>query len=196
MTYDELINISFWVNMGFRLGIAMLLTSFLISLVTILEKIDGRKRPLGVKIFSVLLIMGSLYKLWGFWSYGYYRFMFQPLTEEAIFLRYCLSVGLRLAGLIIAVGVLFLKNIFRKTLLLLSFSTLCLLYWKHPFFVFENIARYNEQFFLNRIIVTELVYPAYPWISLIFNYAIDIGFSLAILRYFTRPQIKEHFKRL
>jgi hypothetical protein len=193
MTYDEMLNLSFWLDMIVRLGLLMVLASFLASLVVLLERRDGRKRPRGIIIFCVLLMLGSLYKLWGLWNYDYYRMMFQQLTEQEIFLRYCISVLLRLVGLVIAVGVLLLKNVFRKALLLLCSLTLCLLYWKHPFYVFENIAHFNGQLFFDKMIAAELSRPIYLWISLIFYYILDIVFAVSMLYYFTRQRIKELF---
>ena len=193
MTYDPIINLSVWSDTFFRLGIMMMIGSAVAYFADILEKRDGRKRPRGVVIFCTLLILASIYKLWGFLNYGYYRFMFQQLTEQTIFARYCVSVTLRLAGLVIAVGVLFLKDNFRKLFLLLSLLTLCTLYWKHPFFVFENIAKYTEHLFLNKMDVRELTYPIYLWASIIFHYMVEIIFSGSALYYFTRTEIKERF---
>lgn len=187
-------NITFWSNLLFRFSSMIILGSIIASLAGILEKKDGQKRSFGFKVFCALLVVGLVYKLWGLWNYNYYRFMFQPLAEQMIFMRYCASITLRLVGLIIVTGVLLLKDTFRKALLLYCFFTLCFLYFKHPYYVFENIARYTEQVFLNKIIVTELTHPSYPWISLIFNYTIDIVFSGAMLYYFTRPKVREQFK--
>ena len=193
MTYDMIMSLAVWANIIFRLGIMIAVGSIVARCISILEKRDGQKRPRGLCIFCVLLIVGSLDKLWGFLNYEYYRFMFQQFSEQAILLRYIGSIALRLVGLSIATGVILLKDRFRKALLILCLYTLCSLYWKHPFFVFENIARYTEQLFLNKMGFGELTYPAYPWISLIFHYMIDIVFSGSALYYFTRPKVKEHF---
>ena len=188
-----IISLAVWSNIIFRLGIMMMVGSIVTGLISILEKKDGKKRPQGVSIFCTLLILGSIYKLWGFWNYEYYQFMFQQLTEQMIFIRYVGSVALRLVGIFIALGVLFLKDGFRKALLALCVWALCSLYWKHPFFVFENIARYTEQLFLNKMVLWDLTHPVYPWVSFIFHCMIDIVFSGSAIYYFTRPQVKKHF---
>jgi len=193
MAHDSSIELAVWSNIFFRLGTMTLIGGFDICFAIILGKRLNRSRPRGVVIFSVLLILGSVYKLWGFLSYDYYRFMFQQLSEEMIRFRYFVSILSRFAALIIATGVLLLKNVFRKLLLLSSLLTLCFIYWKHPFFVFENISRLTEQQFLNKAVVEELTHPWHPWVSLIFNYLVDIVFSGSAIYYFTRPNVKKQF---
>jgi hypothetical protein len=80
--------------------------------------------------------------------------------------------------------------------LVMCLLTLCLLYWKHPLFVFENIARQTESLYINGMIVTELDRYFYFWIPRIsraFYYLLDIVFSGSMLFYFTRPKVKEQF---
>lgn len=193
MAHDSSIGLVVWSDIFLRLAIMMVISAVVICFAFILGRSIKKARPRGVVIFGVLLILGSIYKLWGFLDYDYYRFMFQQLPEKVILARYFSSVTLRLAGLIAATGVLLLKDGFRKFLLLLCLFTLCSIYWKHPFYVFENISRYTEQQFLNKAGAGELTYPLHPWISLIFNYAVDIIFFGSALYYFTRSKIKEQF---
>ena len=193
MTHDLSTGLIVWFNIFSRLVIMMLISVVVISYALLLGKNTGKGRPQGVMLFGVFLILGSIYKLWGFLSYDYYVLSFQPLPEQVIFARYIGSVGLRVLGLIIATGVLLLKDIFRKSFIVLCALTLCALYWKHPFFVFENIAQHTEQLFSHTTVTGELAYPLYPWISLLFNYTVDIVFCASALFYFTRPKVKEQF---
>jgi hypothetical protein len=158
-----------------------------------LGKNTNRKQPRGVVLFGVFLILGSIYKLWGFLNYDYYRFMFQQLPDSVILMRYVGSVALRLAGIIVATGLLLLNDMFRKVFMIMCTLTLCTLYWKHPFFVFENISRYTQQMFFVGAGTGELIDPMRPWIVMIFNYVIDIIFCGSALFYFTRLQVKEQF---
>lgn len=193
MAHDSSIELAVWSNIFFRLAIMTLVSGLVVCFAFIAGKKINKIQPRGVAIFGVLLILGSVYKLWGFLNYDYYRFMFQQLSEEMIRIRYFFSISLRFAALIIATGVLLLKDTFRKLLLLLCLFTICFIYWKHPFFVFENISRYTEQQFLNKTVIEELRYPLHPWISLIFSYLMDIIFSGSAIYYFTRPNIKKQF---
>jgi len=193
MAHDTNVGPAVWPDIFFRLIIMTVISIAVICFALLLGKTIQKTRPRGVIVFGVLLIVGSIYKLWGFLSYDYYRFMFQQLPESIILVRYCSSIMLRLAGLTAATGVLLLKDGFRKFFVLLCLFTLCSIYWKHPFYVFENISRHTERQFFNTTTVEELTYPLHPWISLIFHYAVDIIFSGSALFYFTRPKIKEKF---
>ncbi|MCK5081711.1 MAG: hypothetical protein KAR31_02290 [Candidatus Omnitrophica bacterium] len=193
MTHDVNIGLAVWLNVFFRLVIMMLISMAVISYALLLGKNTEKRQPQGVLLFGVFLILGSIYKLWGFLNYDYYQFMFQQLSEEIVFMRYFGSVMLRIVGLIVATGVLLLNDISRKILIVLCVGTLFSLYWKHPFFVFENISRYTEQQFFQEAVIGELTYPAHPWISLIFNYIVDIVFCGSALFYFTRPKVRAQF---
>ena len=193
MVRDYFIGMAVWSGIVIRLLIMALLGVVVYCIVYILEQKDGRKRLWGITLFGSLLIVGSIYKLWGFRSYEYYQFMFQQLSEESIFVRYLGSIMLRIFAIIVAAGVLLLKESCRKLFVLLCVFTLCILYWKHPFYVFENIARLSEQMILRKEAGGELTNSLYPWISLAFHYAIDILFSGTALYYFTRSKVKEQF---
>lgn len=171
----------------------ILISVAVISYALLLGKNTKKGQPRGVFLFGVFLILGSIYKLWGFMDYDYYRFMFQPLGERVIYVRYAGSVILRFIGLIVATGVLLLNDVFRKFFIALCVLTLCTLYFKHPFSVFETISRYTEQQFFQKAVTGELTYPLRPWISMIFSYAVDIIFCGSALFYFTRPKVKEQF---
>jgi hypothetical protein len=197
MTHELSTGLVVWHNIFSRLVIMLLINVVVVSYALLLGKIGkntGKGRPQGATLFGVFLILGSIYKLWGFLGYEYYLLSFQPLPELAIFVRYIGSVTLRILGLIVATGVLLLRDVFRKFFMVLCVLTLCTLYWKHPLFVFENIARHTEQLFLGKSVSGELAYPLHPWISLIFNYSVDIIFCVSALFYFTRPKVKEQFR--
>lgn len=193
MTHDLGLSFAVWVNILYRFSMMLFVGVATVCYALLLGKITGKKQPQGVILFGAFLILGSIYKLWGFANYEYYRFMFQSLPDQVIFIRYCMSVLLRLVGVIVATGILLLNDVFRKFFVVLCVLTLCFLYWKHPFFVFEHISRLTEERFFGKPVTGELTYPLRPWISLIFNYFVDIVFCGSALYYFTRPKVKEQF---
>ena len=193
MTHNLNVSLTVWNAIISRLATMLMVASVAVFYALFLGVAVKKKRPSGVTLLGVLLILGSIYKLWGFLNYEYYRMMFAQLSEKAILLRHFGSVALRLLGLIIATGILLLNNLSRKLFITVSVLTLIFLYFKHPFFVFDNISRHTEQLFFHKTVVTELTYPWRPWVSLVFNYAMDIIFSCSAIYYLTRPQVKEHF---
>jgi len=92
-----------------------------------------RKKTLsGIYVFSILIVVVSLWDLQGFTSFERYRAFFYPLAGKTLVARYIVSIGLRLLLLIAAVGILFHKDIFRRIILFISFFTIATVYWKHP----------------------------------------------------------------
>jgi len=171
-----------------------------------------KSKPKGILIFAFLLIAGSIYKLSGFMSYDYYVFMFQQLPSGSINDRFIMSVTYRIVGICIAIGIMAHKEWSRQGLIFLSIITLLTVYWKHPFFVFENISIYTEyQKGINTLPigtnVNQFAYPlypsdlhgyklVYPWnpkVSYVFFMLVDILFSSSMLYYFTRKEVKKFF---
>ncbi len=152
-------------------------------------------------IFGIVLIVSSLIQVADWLTpryYNYYKDIFQPLPQELIRLRYLISCVRRLSGLVVGIGVLCNKDIFRKLLIFISWFTLLTLYWKHPFFAVQNHARYVLKQMSG--IAGSCGFVTLPSerfltaVSLAGLYAIDIVFSALVIYYFTRPSIKEWFK--
>jgi hypothetical protein len=143
-------------------------------------------RPVGLTIFGVLLIVGSLDKLFDFQDFAFYQLMFQGLPDWMVNIRYVLSVTLRFAGILCGMGILSLKNVYRRLGLFLCALTILTIYWKHPAFVFENLARNLEP--------GEAAFsPYFGFARLIFS-LMDVGFAAGFLYYFTRRTVKEKFR--
>ena len=156
------------------------------------------KRPLGVIIFAILLILSTLIWSMAYLNYDYYRSTFQFLPEASIRIRYFISIINRFLVLVSAVGILFLKDIFRKIGLLLCFLTVCVMPWKHPFFTLKDLAEKATQQVLSTMppidtLTRELVLKISLWSSVAVVYIIDIGFAVAFIYYFTRPRVKALF---
>lgn len=163
--------------------------------------------PRGIAVFGLLLILGSLYKLFGFIRYDYYVFMFQQLPVGTINDRYIISIAYRVVGLITAGGLLLRREWARQLFICLCVFTLVTLYWKHPYAVFHNIAIYQEYTAgindLPRGTITDTIYPLYPEdlgqyrlqrptiprVSRILHSLIDLIFCGSAVFYFTRPRI-------
>lgn len=175
-----------------------------------LRSIGGQ--PRGIYIFGLLLILGSLIKLFGFLRYDYYVFMFQQLPAENVGDRYIVSIAYRLVGLITAGGLLLRKEWARQLFLTLCIFTLVTLYWKHPYRVFQNISIYQEYTAGINVLpagtVTESSFPIYPEdlgayqlknpsiprITQILHSLIDLVFCGGAVYYFTRPRVRGAFK--
>lgn len=168
--------------------------------------------PRGIAVFGLLLILGTLYKLFGFLRYDYYIFMFQQLPVGSINDRYIISIAYRVVGLITAGGLLLRCEWARQLFICLCVFTLLTLYWKHPRDVFHNIAIYQEYTSgINALpagTVIEMAYPIYPedlgnyrlqrplipfW-SRVVHSLVDLVFCGSAVYYFTRRHVGAAFK--
>ena len=146
-----------------------------------------KKKPLGVTIFGAILIWISLQRI-PWLSFNVYHYYFPPLPEKIILIRYFISVSMGILELASGIGVLFLKDIFRKTALFISFLSILTVYWKHPFFVFLKIRR--EAIAKSGISMPENEVNSIAWGAVTIVSLLTIGFSIALIFYFTRSKIK------
>ena len=162
------------------------------------ENLIDKKILPGVIVFAILLILSTLIWSMAHLNYDYYRTTVKFLPEAFVRIRYFVSIINRFLVLVSAVGILFLKDIFRKIGLLLCFLTVCVLPWKHPFFTFKDLAEKATQDVLSAmppvdILTRELIFKISLWSSVAIVYIIDIGFAVAFIYYFTRPKVKSLF---
>lgn len=147
--------------------------------------------PKGIIIFSVLIIF---YALLGFplSDFKAYYPKFYPSAQYLIFGRYVLSIAIRIILIVTGLGILFRKEIFRDLILALSFFTIATVYWKHPLVVFQRIFSLKvAQGALPSVIIPKI--NMLSWACVILNSLVDIGFSLCLIYYFTRPKVREQF---
>jgi len=149
-------------------------------------RIIKRKIPWPVAIMAVLLISASIHKLIGLSDYEYYQFMFQQVSPQLLPFRYIVSLSLRGLGIMIGFGLLFGRELARKMAIILSFLTIILLPWKHPYAVFQNVAERTAGYFEA---------PADPLPGFIFYTTLDLVFCLLMIFFLTRPKIKEFFRK-
>ncbi|MBU4331957.1 hypothetical protein KKD20_02425 [Patescibacteria group bacterium] len=162
-----------------------------------------KKFALGITLFGLYFIVDSLFQLYVKLLtpnyYSWYSTIFQALPGKIILLRYPLSIIFRIFELALAIGILRREEIFRKFAVLFSWFTISIFYWKHPF---DAMSKHTQIVVKNIHPIAgscQLTSPAYTnmiaWVSLWCVYAIDIGISALAIYYFTRPYIKEQFKR-
>ena len=162
-----------------------------------------KKFPIGIMLFSIYFIVDSLIQLYVKLImpnyYFWYSWLFQPLPEHIIFLRYLLSIIFRIFELILGIGLLSRSETFRKLALFIGWFTIIIVYWKHPFDVLVKhmhivikticqVSGFNESTLLPFVRLM-------AWISFGCLYALDIGVSVLTIYYFTRPYIREQFKQ-
>lgn len=162
-----------------------------------------KKYPIGIILFSIYFVVDSLIQLYAKLIisnyYSWYSFILQPSPEHIIFQRYLLSIVFRIFKLIVGIGILLRREIFRKLALFMSWFIIIIVYWKHPF---EALLKHT-QIVINTVYRTTGIYGLtlapftrlIAWISLVCVYALDIGVSVLTIYYFTRPYIREQFKR-
>lgn len=161
-----------------------------------------KKFALGVTLFGLYFIIDSCFQLYikllspGY--YDWYSSVFQPLPVKIIYLRYILSIIFRMIEFAFGLGIIYRKEASRRAAVFMSWFTIAIVYWKHPVNAFSRHAQ-NTVDNIYPATSCQLTPSAYakiiPWISLAAVYAIDIGISALAIYYFTRPRVKEEFKR-
>ncbi|MFA4989430.1 MAG: hypothetical protein WC576_01520 [Candidatus Omnitrophota bacterium] len=149
------------------------------------------KIPKGLIIFSILIIVYSLHGLPTV-NFNTYYAKFYPSSEKIILARYILSIALRIVLIISGIGILFRRDIFRKAILGISFFTIATVYWKHPVICFKRVLLWK----INQGVLPIDVLPKIDmlsWFSAIICSLMDIGFTLCLIYYFTRPKVKKQF---
>ena len=147
----------------------------------------------GIIISAILII---LYSLHGLPTVGFdiYYSRFYPLPEKVILARYIFSIALRITLIACSLGILLRKDIFRRALLLISFFTIATVYWKHPVDCFKRVLLWKiEQGILPAEALSTV--DTASRISSLLCSAVDIGFALCLIYYFTRPRVKGQFQR-
>ncbi len=155
------------------------------------------KRSNGVTVFSILLIVGTFYNLMGMSNVENWNFLFQPLPEIIIQIHYFISVFIMALALISGVGILFLKDYFRKIIIFTTFFTFFSYLIEGPLLIYRNLPGFIEQ----QVALVAIEAPdislngasAVLWFFVILSYVIDFGFAICLVYFFTRPKVKEQF---
>jgi len=151
------------------------------------------KRPKGVIIFGILILLGAALQIKGL-SIASYNFLFGPLPKTIIIFRFVITVMMLILGIVTAIGIILRKEIFRKLVLLIGYYILYNYLIEGPLIVYRNLPKY-----INQIIVAAGA-PLEPrvyiilWTPIIVSFLIEFVFGLSLVYYFSRPKIKEKFK--
>jgi len=148
------------------------------------------KRPLGVIIFGVILVVTSIYQLYHIPPYGAYKFINKEFPDKIIFIRFFVSYLLRVAGLACGVGILCLSDRFRKCLLGLCCFSILTIYLRHTYkgFLYYTTPLYYQNN------VTDFSLQTFTWLTVFVSWTIEVSFCLAVLYYFTRPGVVKCFR--
>jgi len=161
-----------------------------------LKLLDKRLRMTtlpGLWAIAVILMATSVYDLLTFTDYDYIRAVLAQLSEPLFHARYAFSIFLRFAWIAISVGLLLLRPWARMSAIYLSLFTVATIMWKHPYYVFENIAIMVEQQGAQAPI-SHLQYPDYPWISMFLYVSVDIVISVMIITYLMLEHVSGQFR--
>lgn len=155
------------------------------------------KRSTGITVFSVLLIVGALYSLMGMSNVEGWNFLFQPLPEIFIQIRYFITVFVIALALISGVGILFLKDYFRKIIIFTTFFTFFSYLIEGPLIIYRNLPGFVEQqaalLAIEAPDISLKGVSAVLWFFVIFSYVIDFCFAICLVYFFTRPKVKQQF---
>ena len=155
---------------------------------------------MGITVFGVIIVVTSLLQLNTLVRWAYYQWLFNLLPEDVLRLRYFISITLRVLGLASGIGILLHKDLFRKIAIGISVFTVATIYWKHPLYMVSKHARVvigwlSRSNCCSAGLSQPPLIKIIEWSSLISLCAVDIGFALWLVYYFTRPRIKAYFKK-
>ncbi len=145
----------------------------------------------GIIIFSILIVLYALHGL-PLIGFDLYYTKFYPAPQWLIFCRYILSIAMRVALFVSAAGILFRKDIFRRLILFISFLTVATVYWKHPVSCFKTVLIWKiAQGVLPPEIIPRIDMIA--WSCVAICYIVDIIFSVSLIYFFSRRDVKKQF---
>ena len=163
------------------------------------NRLATKSNYIGIDIFGVILIINSLMTMvvLATQSHWYIDDLYAHWPQWAAVVRYTFSWFQRLLGLTAGVGILLRRDLFRKLALVIACFTISTVYWKHPYVAYyfhtQKITAIINQAYLQAglppISANDIVMPA-----LILNCLLDIGFSLWLIAYFTKPGVVLQFQ--
>ncbi len=151
-------------------------------------------------LLAVLLIVSSLMHIQKLVvDRDVYLLYYNYLPPWLSVTRYGFSWLQRLAGVLIAAGLLGRKEIARKLAILLGCFTIVTVPWKHPYSAFKIHAQYlNEHlgYLLRALGAPVGSFDRVIWPSIVIHSLGDILFWGAAIYFLTRPAVKKQFGRL
>lgn len=146
-----------------------------------------------IRCIGIVIIAYSGWELKGLFHYDRYLFLFQHLPKQTILFRYCYSIFLRLLLIVVGIGIVFRKDIFRKAIVLIACFAILTVYWKHPVIVFESV--------VNDMVKEGVLSKAFmerpellTWILVVLNYCGTISSCLCLICFFSHHRVKKEFQ--
>ena len=151
------------------------------------------KRPVGVIVFGLILIVTSLiqYHFLIPPAYSFYRMAHHEWPEWIIKIRFIGSHIFRLLGLVSGIGVLCLSNKFRQFLVWFSYYCIITLPLRHTY---NAMLFFTEPIYNSHKYALMVSLQTFTWINVFLCWIMDGAFSLAAIYYFTRPKVIKNFK--
>jgi len=126
------------------------------------------------------------------------RYLLQPLPEGIILSDFFITKAILVLGVISGIGILRLKNVFRKTALFVGFYTIISYLSIVSFIESNNVLGFLEKKAAYLIStaphISESAASTILWTSVIIGDAIHLIFTFGLIYFFTRPKVKEQFK--
>jgi len=156
-----------------------------------------RKGSTGIRVFSSLLIVWAMFNLMGMADVEGWNFINQPLPERVVQANYFITVFFTTLAMMSGLGILFLKESFRKIVIAAAFFTLFTYLIEGPLFIYANLPALVQK--QAALVIAEspdlslVGLKVAIWFITIFGYVLDFGFAVALVYFFTRPQVKKQF---
>lgn len=158
-----------------------------------------QKRPFGVVLFGLGLIVTSLLQSTALVDRHRYWYLFSDLPTSAITIRYALSWIARIVGLASGVGILLRRELFRRVTIALAALTIMTVYWKHSYEGFLRHVQDLQQRSPAVAHIFQILQQGGVEVSEVTRIAVivirlqEIALALLLIWYFTRPRVKDWF---
>ncbi|MCB9747973.1 MAG: hypothetical protein H6755_06150 [Candidatus Omnitrophica bacterium] len=156
-----------------------------------------KHQPLiGISIFVILIVFDSLINIGHLINVSKFRENLVSFSNFEIFMRYLWAWMIRLGWIVGGIGILSHKEIFRKTLVIVSVLSIVSVYWKFSYVLIEPIAQpfYTNLAAAQSTLSARLSLEQFTWIVIFILYFIDTVFAGGVLIYFSRDKVKNQFK--
>jgi hypothetical protein len=152
-----------------------------------------RARSKGVTIFGVILIVGALYQMIGVYlaGYNFYCQLHQEYNGSMLQIRYAVSWGIKIAGLLLGIGILYLNDFSRKMLIVYYLFIIATVHLKHTYAAYSIHTKMLDQ---NLEGISSIVsFQSLTWPALIIQRGVDVVFGILLIYFFTRLDVRKQF---
>lgn len=157
------------------------------------------KELMGAAVLGILLMIFSVAQFEKLLSWEYYRWLFQPFPKDGVFIRYGVSILLRTLAFVAGLGILLKRDLFRRLAVLVSIASALTVFFRFPFWVFIRHEKVAFGVVAKLMGFPEITRPPLfnigLGISAALFYAMELGFPVLLIFYFSRPVVKQWFKQ-